>query len=278
MTERSDRELVEAARDGDTGALDELLRRHQSRIFRFGMRMCRHTEDAKDVLQDTMLAVARNVSGFRGDASLSTWLWSIARSACAKKRRRRGRADDETPPTEIARAVEAMEREPDTARGPEEEADARRIEHAIEEAVESLAPMYREVLMLRDVEGLTAPEVAEILGIRVQAVKSRLHRARVTVRERLAPLVAPGAAVGEPAPASCPDIVGVLSRHLEGDLTPSACEEMERHVAACDHCRGACDSLRRTLAVCRTLPAPEVPDEVQEAVREAVRLFVEKHA
>src|SRR5512147_2466782 len=86
--DRSDEMLLEAARTGDRGALDELLTRHQPRVYRFGLQMCRDSEDAKDVLQETLLAVARNVRDFRGASSVSTWLYTIARSFCIKKRRR----------------------------------------------------------------------------------------------------------------------------------------------------------------------------------------------
>ena len=87
--ETPDEKLLEAARAGDRAALDQLLTRHQSRVYRFGLKMCRDSEDAKDVLQETLLAVARNVKDFRGASSVSTWLYTIARSFCIKKRRRR---------------------------------------------------------------------------------------------------------------------------------------------------------------------------------------------
>jgi RNA polymerase sigma-70 factor (ECF subfamily) len=89
--------------------------------------------------------------------------------------------------------------------------------------------MYREVLVLRDVEGLSAPEVGEVLGLSVEAVKSRLHRAAIAVRERVAPAL--GAA--EPPKPGCPDVLPLLSRHLEGELKPETCQEMERHLATC---------------------------------------------
>ena len=83
-----DQQLLERARAGQQAALVELLERHQSQVYRFGMKMCRDPEDAKDVLQDTLLSVARNVRDFRGGSSISTWLYTIARSFCVKKRRK----------------------------------------------------------------------------------------------------------------------------------------------------------------------------------------------
>ena len=88
MSSSNDVELLEAGRHGDARAVEALLVRHQERIYRFGMRLCRDPEDAKDVLQETLLAMARSVRDFGGRSSLSTWLYSIARSFCIKKRRR----------------------------------------------------------------------------------------------------------------------------------------------------------------------------------------------
>jgi RNA polymerase sigma-70 factor (ECF subfamily) len=128
------------------------------------------------------------------------------------------------------------------------------------------------VLVLRDVEGLTAPEVAQVLGISVDAVKSRLHRARALMRERLEPLLPseekPALAV---ASGGCPDIVSLFSRHLEGEIGPELCERMERHVAGCRRCDAACNSLKHTLALCRAEPQGNVPSDLQQLVRRAVR-------
>lgn len=101
-------------------------------------------------------------------------------------------------------------------------------------------------------------------------MKSRLHRARALLRSHLAPVL------GVPRPArpgapGCPDIVSLFSRHLEGDIDGAVCAEMERHIAACAACRSACDSLKATLRVCRSVPAPEVPARLQESVRRGLR-------
>src|SRR5581483_2651932 len=84
----SDERLLADARAGDKQALETLLERHQAQVYRFGMKMCRNPEDAKDVLQETLLAMARSVRDFRGASSISTWLYTIARSFCIKKRKR----------------------------------------------------------------------------------------------------------------------------------------------------------------------------------------------
>ena len=134
------------------------------------------------------------------------------------------------------------------------------------------------MLILRDIEGLTAPEVAEVLGLTTQAVKSRLHRARISVRDHVAPLL--GVNLDLPkAPGKCPDVLLMLSRQLEGEIDARLCAEMERHVEACGRCRGACESLKRTLALCGASgQAAEVPAAVQASVRQALRDLLAERA
>jgi RNA polymerase sigma-70 factor (ECF subfamily) len=276
--ERTDEELLEAARAGDRGALGELLERHERRVYRFGLKMCRDPEDAKDVLQETLIAVARNVKDFRGASSVSTWLYTIARSFCIKKRRRSKFAPEQEESLEATLPGSEARQVADPGRPPDESLAGRQVEAALDAAIAGLEPMYRDVLVLRDVEGLTAPEVADVMGLTIEAVKSRLHRARVAVREAVAPVLGiPGAAeaaVGQ----TCPDILQLFSRHLEGEISSSVCADLERHLTSCEACRSRCDSLRKTLALCRSTAPTDVPEPVQASVRKALRQFVALHA
>jgi RNA polymerase sigma-70 factor, ECF subfamily len=258
-----DSDLIEAARRGDRAALDAFVERYQDRVLRFGLKMCRNPEDARDIAQETLLAAARNISGFRGASSPSTWLYTIARRFCIKARRRGKFAP---------RAVVSIEddrmatRVADTRRGPELEVDDRRLGALLERAIAALDPRYREVLVLRDVEGLSAQEVAVVTGLGVEAVKSRLHRARLKVRADVAPLLGRVAAPGP----DCQDVVSLFSRHLEGDIDGATCADMERHVAGCSHCKGSCDALKRVLALCRGSAAVELPQDLRQSVRAAI--------
>jgi RNA polymerase sigma-70 factor (ECF subfamily) len=232
------------------------------------MKMCRDPEDAKEVLQETLLALARGIRDFRGASSLSTWLFTVARSFCIKTRQRDERRAKLTGPLAPDEAGHA-ERLADPAPAADEALATREAQAAIEKAIGSLEPMYREVLLLRDVEGLSAKEVAEVLSITEQAVKSRLHRARLAVREHVASFVG---APPEPAAAACPDVVALLSQNLEGEISAEACARMQEHVDGCAPCRARCDSLKSTLALCRASgERGTVPAEVQEQVRAALR-------
>jgi RNA polymerase sigma-70 factor (ECF subfamily) len=270
----SDEQLLTAARAGDVRALERLLERHQPQVYRFGMRMCRDREDAKDVLQDTLLAAARTIREFRGASSISTWLYAIARSFCIKRRRRTDgggplvQSVDRNATTDVKRLV-------DPASPPDEALGERQVERALEQAIADLEPMYREVLVLRDMEGLTAPEVAEVLGLSTSAVKSRLHRARLSLRAALAPLLG----LPETARGTCPDVLTLFSQHLEDEISAEVCAQMESHLEACGRCRVTCDSLKRTLALCRTSAGrTEVPLQVQATVKTALKAFLTDNA
>lgn len=269
VVDTGDEALLASARGGDDEAVSALVRRYQPRIYRFSMKMCRRPEDAEDVLQDTLLAMARTVRSFRGASSVSTWLYTIARSFCIKKRRRSKFAPEAEVSLESDRTEAAVE-VPDRGPSPDRLVEDHEVQAELERAVASLPVPQREVLVLRDIEGLSAAEVAEVTGLSVDAVKSRLHRARAAVRERLAPFL--GVSAARPAAAAgCPDIVSLFSRHLEGEIDADVCAEMERHIAACTVCRSACESLRRTLGLCRSAPAPEVPADLQQSIRQAIR-------
>jgi RNA polymerase sigma-70 factor, ECF subfamily len=273
---RTDADLLGAAQGGDRQALNELLDRHQGRVFRFGMKMCGAEEDAKDILQETLLAAARNMDGFRGSSSVSTWLYAIARSFCIKKRRTSKFAPEHLESLEGGEG--GAHETADARRSPEEDVAGRQVKDALQGAIARLEPMYREVLVLRDVEGLSAAEVAEVLGITVEAVKSRLHRARVAVRDQVAPLLG----VEEPtAPApgpACPDVLGLFSQRLEGEISANVCEELEQHLHGCPRCSARCDSLRASLQLCRQAGDETVPPRIEHSVRTALKRFLEPGA
>jgi RNA polymerase sigma-70 factor (ECF subfamily) len=262
--------LLLAARKGDRAALGDLLERHQQRVFAFGMKMCGDAEDAQEVAQDTMLSMVKSLRGFRGEASLSTWLYTVARSFCIKKRRRSKGAPTRHEPLDVAAAEQASAPTP----SPEQTLLGRETRDAVAAALDQLEPEAREVVILRDMEGLTAPEVAQVTGLSVAAVKSRLHRARQSLRTQLLALV--GGGESAPAQPNCPDVLTLLSKKLEGEISPDLCAEMERHVDSCPHCKGLCDSLKRTLALCNSAPSPLVPQHVQESLRKAVQAALDE--
>lgn len=173
--------LIERLKAGDTTAIEPLFARHRDRLFRFASKMCRHTHDAEDVLQETFLSALQHLKGFRGRARVTTWLYTVASHACLKKRRGpaveslgdgNGPAPHQEPADDWSRRPDEVFRRKETGR-------------ALADAIAAVPADHRLVLVLRDMEGLSAPEVSRIVGISVSAVKSRLHRARIEVRHRL---------------------------------------------------------------------------------------------
>ena len=265
---RSDEELLEAARSGDDEALEALLARHEQKVFRFGLRMCGNEEDARDVLQETLLAAFRGVRQFRGEAQLSTWLYQVARSFCTKARRRGAGEPERHESLEgvAARGVSVP------ASGPDERAHAREMARVIQEALLALPEPQREVVLLRDVEGLSAEEAAAVVGIEVPALKSRLHRARLAMQERIAVLL--GAAADDSA--ACPELTRELLTHPEEELDQAACARLEQHLERCPRCGLACEALKRSVSLCRSLPGGDVPAEVRSQVRSSLRSAVHR--
>jgi RNA polymerase sigma-70 factor (ECF subfamily) len=255
---RSDSELLGAVHKGDRSAVEELLSRHEASIYRFGLRMCGNEEAAREVLQETLLAAFRNLPTFRGDAAISTWLYQIARSFCIKERR----GEHPTEPLE----GKAGERLAEPSPPPDARAHAREIGAALAAAIGALPADYREALVLRDVEGLSAEEAATIVGVEVGALKSRLHRARAQLRTELAALLGDA----EVGPAPCPELAQELTDYAAAQIDQAACVRIEDHLSRCPRCAGACETLKRTVSMCRRIPGDEVPAPVRAAVRHAI--------
>ncbi len=185
----SDKVLIERYRQGDYQAFEALVNRYEGKVYRLSMRMLRNPEDAEDALQETFLQVYRGLKGFEGRSTFSTWLFRLATNVCLMKIRHRG-----TEPANLLPLEEYLPRH-DEGEHPQVQAWPERPEDAIlskesrekmMEALEKLPADYRVVFVLRDIEGLSNAEAGETLGISVAAVKSRLHRARLTLRGMLA--------------------------------------------------------------------------------------------
>lgn len=180
-------DLVDALRRGDPAALSSLVERQGPRLYNFAARMCRNAEDAKDVTQETFLAATRSIKDFRGESRVSTWLFRIAANAC-RRMRRHGKFE----PAHHLSLDELMPGTGDVTRpaeGPDRALLRSDVRTRLEDAIGALAPPYRAVLILRDLEGLTTAETAEALGITTITVKVRLHRARLALRRALAPAI-----------------------------------------------------------------------------------------
>ena len=181
----SDTVLIEKIKEGDYQAFESLVSRYESKVYRLAIRMLRNPQDAEDALQETFLQVYRGLKGFEGRSTFSTWLFRLATNVCLMKIRRR-----ETEPSKLLPLEDYLPRHEegklphllDWADRPEDALLTKESREKMMEALEKLPPEYRAVFILRDMEGFSNAETGESLGISVAAVKSRLHRARITLR------------------------------------------------------------------------------------------------
>jgi RNA polymerase sigma-70 factor, ECF subfamily len=178
--------LVAQSRTGDTVAFGELVRRYEAKIFRLAQHVTQNREDAEDVLQETFMKAYEHLDQFQGNSKFYTWIVRIAVNQALMKLRRR-KTDksvslDETIDTgedTIVREIAAWDEDPEQRFSREE------LGGILDTAVDSLEPPYRSVFVLRDIEELSTEETADALGLSIPAVKSRLLRARLQLREKL---------------------------------------------------------------------------------------------
>jgi len=185
-TKRTDIELVKLAKGEDFGAFEELVSRHSARIYSLLYRLLRSREDAEDLLQRTFLSAFENLSSFREEASFRTWITRIATNFALMKFRKEGKIrvvslDD--PQSYTEEGVPLPKEIGDWSVNPGLILERKELIEILEGAIAMLPPIYRYVFLLRDMEGLSNKEVAEIMELSVSAVKSRLMRARLFLRE-----------------------------------------------------------------------------------------------
>ena len=167
--------LVQAAQDGDLAAFEVLVRRHQAAVYRVGLRMLDSPPDAQDVTQETFVRAWRSLDRFRGESSVSTWLYRIVTRRCL----------DLITARRPANKFDESQIEPAGA-DLSQDAEHRAQLRAVVNAIAGLPADQRAVLVLREFEGLSYEQLAEVLGTSVAAVKGRLHRARLAVLKETA--------------------------------------------------------------------------------------------
>ncbi len=183
-----DEALVRAINRGRQDLFYELVNRYEKSLYNFGLRMCDNPSDAEDMVQDTFLNVLKYLKGFRYETKFRNWLYRVATSACLKKKRRSKYAPDRElsldeflPADESAVSVDL----PRWASQPLDHVLDGELAGVIRQSLLNLPEKYRLVVVLRDVEGFTTQETAEILDLTATNIKVRLHRARLFLRDAL---------------------------------------------------------------------------------------------
>ena len=189
VVEDPDSDLIRRWKDGEEGAFELLVRRHERRVFGLLMRMMGSREEAEDVAQDTFLSLHRHGRRFRGEARFSTFVYRVAANAALNRRRTLGRSRARNEKFAIRQS--AGDDLPYSPRDPEDATAGVELTNHVREALQKLSPALRMPVVLYDIEGLAYGEIAEILSIAEGTVKSRIHRARQALRVELKSLLGP---------------------------------------------------------------------------------------
>ncbi len=173
--------LIRRASDGDAGAFNTLMGMHERRMYAVALRMCSNPEDAQDCLQEAMLRIFRAISGFKAQSSFSTWVYRITMNTCLDELRRR----KNRPNTSLDDLVDAGWSPSDGEDTPERRAIHAEMHAYLQRFISELPEDMRAAVVLRDVEGYSYEEIAEILDTNVGTVKSRISRGREKLREKI---------------------------------------------------------------------------------------------
>ena len=178
--------LVTAAKGGDVGAYEQLVRKYDRNVFRIANHITQNREDAEDVVQDAFLKAFQNLDRFQGNSKFYTWLVRIAVNEALMRLRKRRNARTVSIDEDVETDEGSMPREvADWSPNPEQQYGSSELNEILTKTINGLSPGFKTVFVLRDIEGLSTEETAEALGLSVPAVKSRLLRARLQLRERL---------------------------------------------------------------------------------------------
>lgn len=178
--------LIERCQAGDTAAFEELVSRYEKKVYNLTYRFTGNPEDAKDLAQEAFIKVYLAIGDFQGQSAFSTWLYRLVTNTCLDEVRRRRRQPIGYLDEAVATDDGSMERQlVDPAEGPAEAAERNELRSAIQAGIDALEPEYRMAVILRDIQGHSYEEIAQILNCNLGTVKSRINRGRRAVKDKL---------------------------------------------------------------------------------------------
>lgn len=258
----------------DRSAVERAIALLQKTAFSFSMRMCGHREDAEDTAQDVLIRAMPYLANFDSPQALSVWLYKTARNRCVSSRRRSRFAPGDSQRLSLDELMPDGRELQDLLAGPEPTPETRVLHEEtrrrLRDSLLKLAPQYRLVLVLHDMEGLETEEIGRILNLREGTVRVRLHRARLFLRRELArPAAKRSKSSGASSPRGnrCRSLFAALSDYLDGLVDDATCAAMQTHISDCAPCQAFLDSLQRTVEQCRAY-APECRPERSAAIRQ----------
>jgi len=257
-------QALDLIRQNSPESVERALALLQNTVYSFSMKVCGHPEDAEDTMQEVLLKSLPYLPKFENSQALSVWLYKVARNRClmnrrgAKNARNRHVSLDELMPTEFE--LEKLLK----STGPDPEVNLLRDEtrRRLREAVLKVPPLYRMVLVLHDMEGLSTSEVASVIGVREGTIRVRLHRARLLLRQQLTHLENAKRIVADRTRAStgkrpierprhCREMFAALSDYMDGLVDDEHTREMRKHLNDCKPCVAFLDSLKSAVQQCR---------------------------
>lgn len=270
-------EITEALAAFKRGEVEQGIRLLEGTVLSFGMKVCGHREDAEDTAQDVLLKLLPYIQRFDSPQAFSVWLYTVAKNRCLMSRRRSKFA-----PKEHLSLHELMPSDEELAVlsapqvSPENEVLREENSSKVREALDSIPPQYRLVLVLHDMEELGTAEIAKITGLREGTVRVRLHRARLALRKELSLRERRGSKrqAKVPKPRRCRQIFAALSDFLDETLDHEMCDELEKHLDGCQPCQAFLADLEQTITRCRSYDAacrPEQHSELREQVVQEYR-------
>lgn len=179
MTRQEEREIINKVISGDTEAFEALVLEHQNKVYSLALRMVGNEEDARDMAQEAFIRAFNSLTGFRGDSKFSVWLYRLTSNICIDFLRSRAKRRTVSMTMTDDDGEETGELEiPDDTWSPAEQLDRTLTRESVRRGLDSLSAPYREILVLREIEGLSYDEIGEVFGIEAGTVKSRIFRAR----------------------------------------------------------------------------------------------------
>lgn len=253
----NDAEILERLKAGDPEGCTLCVRAHSDELYRLAYRMLHDPAAAEDVVQDTFVNAFKGLDKFDGRAALGTWLFRIAyNNALMRLRSRRP-----TAPLEAETDGEGLDLTPVVVRWndqPEEIVERHETAEVLERAIDSLPTSLKTVFQLRDIEERSTEETAEILGASRAAVKVRLHRARLALREKLSGYLNQDVPP-ETATMTCEQLIPYLSDYIDNSIDEPLATAARQHIATCPHCHVLVDTTRQTITLMQAGKARVIP-------------------
>lgn len=179
MTRQEEQEIIRKVLSGDTEAFEALVIEHQNKVYSLALRMVGNEEDARDMAQEAFIRAFNSLTGFRGDSKFSVWLYRLTSNICIDFLRSRAKKRTVSMTWTDDEGEESGELEiPDERYSPETQLERSAVRDSVRRGLDSLSPQYRQILVLREINGLSYEEIGKVLGIEEGTVKSRIFRAR----------------------------------------------------------------------------------------------------